>query len=144
MIFATIERVEIVDEAEKLAKMIIQSELAEEYRHCVYKLRNDQEAQNIIKNFVKLKDLYDEVQRFGRYHPEYKTVTKQMRQLKRTLDLHDSVAELRKAETALQGLLDEIAILIARSVSDQIKVPTGNPFFDSHSGGCGAGGSCGC
>ncbi|MEH7107983.1 YlbF family regulator, partial [Bacillus sp. JJ1764] len=31
------------------------------------------------------------------------------------------------------------------AVSENIKVPTGNPFFDSgHGSGCGSGGSCGC
>ena len=55
------------------------------------------------------------------------------------MDLDENVAEFRKAENDLQGLLDEVSIIIGHSVSEQIKVPTGNPFFGSHSsgGGCG-------
>ena len=71
----------------------------------------------------------------------------EIRQLKRDMDLDDNVANFRRAENDLQGLLDEVSVLIGRSVSDNVKVPTGNPFFDSGSacgGGCGSGGSCGC
>ena len=59
------------------------------------------------------------------------------------MDLDEHVAQFRRAENALQSLLDEISVIVGHSVSEQIKVPTGNPFFDS-SGGCGSGGSCGC
>jgi cell fate (sporulation/competence/biofilm development) regulator YlbF (YheA/YmcA/DUF963 family) len=143
---ATIERMEILDTAEEIAKMIIHSEEAEYYRHCLNRVRNNKETQRKISSFVRMKEQYDEVQRFGKYHPDYKTVMKSIRELKREMDLDDRVAEFRRAETSLQGILDEVSLLVGRSVSDQIKVPTGNPFFDSssHSGGCGSGGSCGC
>ncbi len=42
---------------------------------------------------------------------------------------------LKRAETALQKLLDEVSVAIGSEVSSSIKVPTGNPFFDA--GGCG-------
>ncbi len=34
-------------------------------------------------------------------------------------------------ENELQSILDEVSVLIGRSVSENIKVPTGNPFFDT-------------
>ncbi|WP_275950854.1 YlbF family regulator [Cytobacillus citreus] len=144
---ATTERVEILDTANKIANMIINSVEADFYRHCLDRLMNSKETQRKISAFVKIKELYEEVQRFGKYHPEYKTVMKSIRELKREMDMDEYVAEFRKAENELQSILDEVSILIGRSVSEQIKVPTGNPFFDSLSscgGGCGTGGSCGC
>ncbi|AIE59532.1 YlbF family regulator [Bacillus methanolicus] len=144
---ATSERVIILEEAEELAKMVLQSEAAEKYRFRLYKLKTDRETQRKIQAFVKLKELYEEVQRFGKYHPDYKKVMGEIREAKRSMDLDENVYLFKKAENELQGLLDEIAVIIGHSVSKHIKVPTGNPFFDSLSGcsgGCGTGGSCGC
>lgn len=147
ILLATIEGIEILDHAEQLAAMIIQSEEAENYRQCLYKLKNNKETQAKIRSFVKMKEHYEDVQRFGKYHPDYKNVMISVRELKREMDLDVNVAEFRKAENDLQAILDEVSVIIGYSVSKQIKVPTGNPFFDSTSscgGGCGSGGSCGC
>lgn len=144
---ATTERVEILETAEKIALMIIHSVEAEHYRQCLYKLRNNKDTQKKINEFVKMKEHFEDVQRFGKYHPDYKTVMTSIRELKREMDMDVHVAEFRKAENDLQAILDEVSVMIGRSVSENIKVPTGNPFFDSLSscgGGCGSGGSCGC
>ncbi|MCM3395582.1 YlbF family regulator [Cytobacillus oceanisediminis] len=142
---ATLERMAILDKADELAAMITESEEAEHYRKSLYKLKNSSETQRKIQDFVKMKELYEEVQRFGKYHPEYKRVMMSIRELKRDMDMDDHVAEFRRAETGLQNLLDEISMMIGRSVSEHIKVPAGNPFFESScGGGCGSGGNCGC
>lgn len=142
---ATTERVEILDHADDLANMILQSDIAEYYRFCLNRLLLDKDTQRKINAFVKAKDQYEEVQRFGRYHPDYKKIMTEIRELKREMDIDDNVAEFKRAENELQALLDEVSVLIGRSVSHHIKVPTGNPFFESScGGGCGTGGSCGC
>ncbi|MFS0823732.1 YlbF family regulator [Bacillus sp. 1P02SD] len=144
---ATIEKIEILDEAQEISSMILHSELAEEYRSCLYNLQQDREAQKLIADFQRMKEKYDEVQRFGKYHPDFRTVSKETRELKRELDLQESIANFKKAEDNLQKVLDEISVLLGGAVSKHIKVPTGNPYFDSISscgGGCGSGGACGC
>ncbi|MEN0666013.1 YlbF family regulator [Caldifermentibacillus hisashii] len=144
--FATLESVQIIDMAEDIAKMIINSDIADEYRQCLYMMKTNRETQNKINKFIKLKEQYEEVQRFGRYHPDYQTVMRNVRLAKREMDLDENVAKFKLAENALQQLLDEIGIIIGRSVSDSVKVATGSPFFDTAkaSGGCSTGGSCGC
>jgi cell fate (sporulation/competence/biofilm development) regulator YlbF (YheA/YmcA/DUF963 family) len=144
---ATIERLEILDQAEELANMVIESEEAEEYRRLYYKLKNSTQSQRKISEFVKLKELYEDVQRFGRYHPDYSRINKEVREAKREMDLDENVAGFRKAETALQSILDELSRIMGMAVSEHIKVPSGNPFFESSSscsGGCGSGGGCSC
>ncbi len=142
---ATLERIELLEHAEQIAKMVLESDLAEHYQICLYKMQNNQETQRKINRFASLKEHYEEVQRFGKYHPDYKEVRIQIRQFKREMDLDPLVAEFKLAENDLQSLLDEISLLIGGAVSPNIKVPTGNPFFETgHSGGCGSGGSCGC
>ncbi|MDQ0217198.1 YlbF family regulator [Peribacillus cavernae] len=144
---ATMERINILQSAESLGQMVLQSEAGENYLLSLYKMRNDREAQQKIRSFSSLKELYEEVQRFGKYHPDYKRVNLEIREVKRAMDLHPTIAEFKKAETEIQSILDEISMKIGHAVSPQIKVPSGNPFFESLSscsGGCGSGGSCSC
>lgn len=145
LLLATLESVKIMDEANILARMILESDIAESYRFYLYKMKKSQKTQDKIKAFVQVKEQYEDVQRFGRYHPDYKKVMQSIRELKREMDLDENVANFKKAENDLQNMLDEISVLVGHSVSEHIKVPTGNPFFESScSGGCGSGGSCGC
>ncbi|CAM3694521.1 YlbF family regulator [Mesobacillus zeae] len=144
---ATMERIDLLEKAGNLAGLIKDSEPAENYRQCLYRLQQDKKSQDKIKAFADMKLRYEEVQRFGRYHPDYKEVMGQIRILKREMDLDETVAEFKKAENELQSLLDEVSVIIGRSVSKSVKVPTGNPFFASSSacgGGCGSGGGCSC
>ena len=144
---ATIERMEILDSADELSQWILESDVAENYRKSLYKLRNNSETQRKVQTFSRMKESYEEVQRFGRYHPDYKTIMKEIREVKREMDLDENVAEFRRAENELQDLLDQVSLMIGHSVSKNVKVPSGNPFFSSGSscgGGCGSGGSCGC
>ncbi|MGI2774528.1 YlbF family regulator [Bacillus cytotoxicus] len=146
MIVATLESVLILDKAEQLAQAVVYSDIAENYRKCFKDLQEDSEAQELIRQFAAMKEHYEEVRRFGKYHPDYAFVSKKMRELKRSVDLHDKIAAFKKAESNLQKLLDEVSVVIGSEVSSSIKVPTGNPFFDAGGcgGGCGSGGSCGC
>jgi cell fate (sporulation/competence/biofilm development) regulator YlbF (YheA/YmcA/DUF963 family) len=143
---ATLERIEILEKAEELASMILHSDIADDYRKCLYTLQNDPVAQNLISEFTRCKERYEEVQRFGKYHPDYKVVSKDIRELKRAVDLNKTIFAFKKAENNLQAVLDEISVQLGTAISEHIKVPSGNPYFDSMScgGGCGSGGGCGC
>jgi cell fate (sporulation/competence/biofilm development) regulator YlbF (YheA/YmcA/DUF963 family) len=143
---ATISTLELLDHASDLGQAIIQSEIYIAYIMAKRELQTDATAQELIKQFNELKEQYEEVQRFGKYHPDYDKVSTKIRKIKREVDLTETVAAFKKAERELESLLNEISEVIARSVSDTIKVPTGNPFFDNRScsGGCSSGGGCGC
>jgi cell fate (sporulation/competence/biofilm development) regulator YlbF (YheA/YmcA/DUF963 family) len=146
-LLATLERVMLLDKADELSEMILQSDLAEEYRKAYVQMKTNPESQRKIKAFIRIKEQYEEVRRVGKYHPDYKTITIKTREVKREMDLDPYVAAFKRAENELQGLLDEISKIIGHAVSPNIKVPTGNPYFDTMSGcggGCSSGGSCGC
>lgn len=82
MIVATLESVLILDKAEQLAKAIICSDIAEDYRKCYKELQEDMEVQTLIQQFTAMKERYEEVQRFGKYHPDYTFVSTKMRGVK--------------------------------------------------------------
>ncbi|WP_430534081.1 YlbF family regulator [Listeria rocourtiae] len=145
---ATMETLALLDMSDDLASMVLVSAEADRYRECAHQMETSLPTQQRIKRLAKIKEQYDEVQRFGRYHPDYKEVNRLARQYKRDVDMDEHVAAFRQAEMDLQSLLDEISLILADAVSENIKVPTGNPFFETKSscstGGCGSGGGCGC
>lgn len=140
----TTDFAQLIENSELLGVYITQSEIALNYKIAKKRLDEDSEAQQLISKFVKMKDKYEEVQRFGRYHPDFESVTAEIRKLKRQLDLHETIANFKKAEQDLEQLLNEVSRIIADAVSSYIKVPTGNPFFDNRicQGNCGGGCTC--
>src|SRR5699024_11555578 len=85
-------------------------------------LMNEQ-AQSIIKNFSNIKEQYEDVQRFGHYHPDYHEIMKNVRSTKRKMDMDPYVAAFKLAERNLQRFLDDVSEYIAESVSEQVMVP---------------------
>ncbi|WP_097072026.1 YlbF family regulator [Ureibacillus xyleni] len=137
----------IIDEADQLSEMILSSEQAQKYRDAYREVYSDESLVQQIHAFTKMKEQYEDVQRFGKYHPDYHTIMKKIREQKRALDLNEQVANLKIAENDFQDLLDEVSLIIGKSVSEAVKVPVSNPFFASDSScgsGCGSGGSCSC
>lgn len=142
----TMSTLELMEETDALSQAILLSEPFSEYKRTKNELEEDKEAQESIRRFNAVKEQYEDVQRFGKYHPDYKRISTEIRQRKREMDVMPSVVAFKKAERELESLLNEVSEIIAHAVSPLIKVPTGNPFFDSMScsGGCGSGGSCSC
>lgn len=137
----------IEDQALFLVDRIMSSEVGVQYKEAKIDLQNSESAQQKIQAFQHAKEKFEELSRFGEYAPGFKELRREVRALKRAMDMDELVASFRFAEMDLQTVLDEISLTIAKQVSETIKVPTGNPFFESRSGGksgCSSGGSCGC
>jgi len=139
------QTIKIINAAEDLVSVLAESEPGRFYIEAKAGQSNSEEAQRLIRDFAFVKDEYELVQRFGRYHPDYQTITKKVHEIKRALDMQEDVATFKRAEKQFELLLGKISQTIAGEVSPQIKVPTGNPFFDQGcAGGCSTGGSCSC
>lgn len=139
--------VAILDHAEHVANMINQSEVIQTYEKAYVTLQEDEDAQRFIQKFNRFKERYEEVERFGRYHPDYTEIMQNIRKVKRDMDLHPTVAKFKIAEREAQRFLDEISEIIAESVSEHIIVPKEDGLFQENgcaSGNCGSGGACSC
>lgn len=139
--------IELMNETDTLIELILHSDMMNIYNERKLALENDEEAQSLIRAFEQIKDDYEDVQRFGMYHPDYYDIMKTVRSVKRKMDMNDKVASFKIAERQLQQFLDEISKTLAHSVSEQIMVPMdGAALTDSgcSSGSCGTGGSCSC
>lgn len=142
----TLEHIDILDQSDIVVDVLKMSNELKIYREREYALRTNKEAQSLINEFNKMKEQYDEAQRFGTYHPDYNKIMKTVRSSKRKMDMNEYVAAFKIAERNLQNLLDEVSKIIASSVSSSIMVPKEGILSASGcaSGGCGTGGSCAC
>lgn len=143
-----LEYVEILDQADNITEMVKKSDVMNLYKEAKRAMDENEETQRLIKAFNEIKIHYEDVQRFGRYHPDYSQIMKEVRATKRQMDMDDQVASFKVAERNYQRLLDEISECIAHSVSKDIMVPKdGAALTDggcASTGGCGSGGSCSC
>src|SRR5699024_2005374 len=97
--------------------------------------------------FTNIKDHYDDVQRFGRYHPDYREIMTKVRRAKRKMDINEKVATFKVAERNLERSLADVSEIVARSVSEEVFVPIEDALLSDvkcSTGSCGTGGSCGC
>lgn len=143
----TMEHIDILDRAERLSEKILQSEVMHRYKEAHHRLYNDKTASELVHSFTSIKERYEEVERFGRYHPSYAEIMREVRAIKRKMDMHPYVAEFKLRERELQGFLDDISEVIANSVSDQILVPREDGLNGGQhctTGNCGTGKACAC
>ncbi len=132
---------EIEDQTEKLVQAILASESFETYKVNRQTMYSSKDVQAKQKAFLEAKDSFERIEAYGNHAPDFRTKQRAVRKAKRVLDLSEEVAEFRFSETEIQTVLDLIGMAVAKTISDDIKVDAGNPFFEKgkHSG---CGGSC--
>lgn len=145
----TSEWLTALETTDELSAMIINSELAIALQQAQQAVYNDKTTAQEIREFQRMKEHYEDVQRFGKYHPDYNVIMKKIRVQKRKLDLNEKVSALKIAENDFQDMLDDISLIFAGTVSQAVQVPVSNlskqkATSSCSTGGCGSGGSCGC
>jgi cell fate (sporulation/competence/biofilm development) regulator YlbF (YheA/YmcA/DUF963 family) len=136
----TLDMAAILMQAYEVGDLINRSLEAADYLYWKQVLEQDEAAQRGIRELAKLKDLFEETQRFGHYHPNYHEALDKVKAAESKLAELESVARFKEAEERLDELLYTVSETIAHAVSDTIKVPS-NQLLPSE-GGCSHGGSC--
>lgn len=137
---ASLDMAGLLLKAYQVGDMIVDSATVADYLYWKEAVAADDEVQKLKQHFLKAKELFEECQRFGRYHPDYHAARGKVKELQSRLDSFECVSRFKDAEAAVDQLLYEVSCMIAAAVSETVKVP-GN---EGVSGGCGSGGSCGC
>lgn len=127
-----------------LGDAILQCKETEDYLRWKREVDESEEARRLIREMQKRKELFADCERFGHFHPDYHRALDAVKETERELEKIEAVSRFKEAESRLDELLYEVSEIIARSVSDSIKVPSNNPLPTSGCGGCGTGGSCSC
>ncbi|WP_261800041.1 YlbF family regulator [Paenibacillus sp. PAMC21692] len=138
---ATLDMASLLLSAYELGDWINQSAEVAEYTYWKTAVSQNEEAALRQREFGKAKELFAECQRFGRFHPDYHEAKDKMKAAEKRLDEVECVKRFKLAEQAVDEMLHEVAVIIAESVSDTIKVPSNEKGSGS---GCGGGGSCSC
>lgn len=132
---------EIEDQTERLVQAILASKSVESYKQNRQSMYASKDVREKQKTFLDAKDSFERIEAYGNHAPDFRTKQRAVRQAKRALDMSEEVAEFRFAETEIQTILDLVGMAVAQTISDDIKVDAGNPFFEKgkHSG---CGGNC--
>lgn len=121
---------ELIDMAQQLGNQINQSNEVESYLKLKEKIQTDAEAQLMMKTFQKVKEDFEETKRFGIFHPNYHEAKEKMTFFQQQLRMHPLIGEYLQAEEAVERLLYQVSLIVARSISKEVKVPTDLPRKD--------------
>ena len=135
----TLDTSRLLMQAFEIGDMIISSTEVAEYLHWKNEVERSAEAQELIRQLAQKKELFEECQRFGHFHPDYHTALEQVNAIQEKLDQCVPVRNFKQVEDRLDDLLHTVSETIAFSVSETIKVPGNNPL---PAGGCSTGGAC--
>lgn len=127
---------ELEDQSDRLVEAVLHSSVYQQYIQAQKALAVSEEAQGLKAAFQSQQAAFEKIAAYGTYAPDYQATQKALFQAKRRLDLQADVAAFKVAETQLQQILDEITETIAATISTEIKVTKGNPFFETKSHHC--------
>ncbi len=137
----TMDMAAVLMNAYELGDMINQSVEVSDYLYWKQRVDSNPGVQELVRMLAKKKELFDETQRFGHFHPNYHSAKDEVKAVEEQLEQFEEVARFKLAERNLDDMLHQMSEMIAFSVSDTIKVPSNDP---NPKGGCGGGGKCGC
>lgn len=127
---------QLEDQNQVLIQEILASQSFKNYLLTRTEMNNCTEVSRLKKTFQEDKDKFEQIASYGEYAPDYREQQRKVRLSKRALDLNERVAAFRLAETDFQRLLDEVGQRIAQTISSDIKVDAGNPFFETGNHSC--------
>lgn len=136
----TVDMAQMLTYAYELGDMINDSVCVSDYLYWKQMIGQDENIQAYIRKLDKAKELFEETQRFGHFHPNYHAAKDKVAEIELELERFEPVRRFKQAEKELDGILYQMSEMIAYSVSPTIKVP-GN---ETGVKGCGGGGSCSC
>lgn len=132
---------DIEDQTELLVQTVLSSQTVDQYRSNKENMRGSESVQAKLADFLTSKTEFERIENYGSHAPDFRTKQRALRQAKRQLDMCEEVADFRVSETEVQDILDSVSSAIAKTISEDIKVDAGNPFFTKgNNHGCG--GSC--
>lgn len=124
----------------ELSDAMLRSVEMADYLYWKERKEADPEVARLASKLAKAKERFEECERFGHFHPNYHEALDEVNSVLAELEEVESAREFKRSEEALDKLLYDVSVVIARAVSDSVKVPGNDPL---PSGGCGGGSGCG-
>jgi cell fate (sporulation/competence/biofilm development) regulator YlbF (YheA/YmcA/DUF963 family) len=127
---------QLEDQNQILVQAILASHCYKNYLQAKAQMNACDDVAKLKRNFQAEKEKFERIAAYGEYAPDYRQQQRSVRKSKRALDLNEKVAAFRVAETDFQRLLDDIGQRLANTISSDIKVDAGNPFFETGNHSC--------
>ena len=128
--------------AYEIGDMVNSSAEVADYLYWKTQKEQCKELEEVQLEFNRKKQLFEECERFGHFHPNYHQALDEVKQVQDKLSTIEAYLKFKEAEERLDNLLYSISQMIAHSVSESIKVPSNQLHLDTSHGGCSSGGSC--
>lgn len=138
----TVDMAELLTYAYELGDMINNSLAVSDYLYWKRRVEEDAEIQVFVRKLAAQKELFEETERFGHFHPNYHEAKDKVAEVEKELERFEAVRNFKAAEKELDEILHQMSETIAFAVSETIKVPSNDP--NPTGGGCGSGGKCSC
>lgn len=119
----SIDMAELILDAYQLADELKESPEVQEYLIRKKQMEQCSEAQKLILEFQQAKILFEETKRFGIFHPNYHEAKERAEALQEYMKNQAEIRAFQEAEKRLDQLLFEISNMVAKAVSNSIKVP---------------------
>ena len=120
----------IENQLAQLFQIICQGAVYQRYQITKQIVADDQQLQQQLADFTRIRDRYAAIADYGNTAPGFIQIQTDVLQAKRALDLKPKIQAFKRAETDLENLWGQISITIADSISTDIQVAAGNPFFE--------------
>lgn len=133
----TDETLQIEEKIDELVSVIINSKASRDFINDKVVMTTDENVVKQTKELAACKERFERIAEYGEYAPDYNKQKRELWQKKRELDMLESVAKYRQSEVEFQSVLDLVTYHIGMSVSPDIKINAGNPFFEFADKGCG-------
>ncbi|WP_044642233.1 YlbF family regulator [Risungbinella massiliensis] len=119
----SIDMAELILDAYQLADELKESPEVQEYLIRKKQMEQCSAAQKLIQEFQQAKLLFEETRRFGIFHPNYHEAKERAEALQRYMNEQAEIGAFQEAEKRLDQLLFQISNMLAKAVSNSIKVP---------------------
>lgn len=95
-------------------------------------IKSDLNIHELIENFQRLNRKFEEVSKYGKYHPDLKQVQKDFSKSKEALYTNVIIKEYKDLENSLQHDLNTISMELALSISKKIRHPNELGLINKH------------
>lgn len=116
-------RLLIQEKTVELTEAIKETEEYKKYKILSSKIDSDNSIQSLIKMFNEANKKYNDIQKYGKYYPDYDKIKKEFIEAKTKLYSNDVIKQFKKLEKQIQEYLSKISRDIGESVSEYITVP---------------------
>src|SRR5699024_12664034 len=124
----TEETVNILDDIEHLSDKILDSRLYHSFKKAEQNLQENDEAHLLYQAFLKSKEAYDEIMRFGKYHQNYQKVMLETHKRKRAYEMLQVVMDYKQKKVELQDLIYYVIVKLVYAVYKIVKFETINMY----------------